>query len=185
MKLVALVLVMILAFAGTLAIVLAITGNLNAEGINRIVSGPPPPPENPEDAPDGLLDVAAALNERAMKLDEEQKALQQERSQLESLQRQNAQLRTELQQLVDQLLLTLDTADEDQQARIQAAADTLAAMDPKKAAPALSEWSPEQVASILLLMDEDVRGGILNVIDSGDGPSKAGIILEALQQSKY
>jgi len=185
MKLVAIVLVAILAFGGTLALILTLTGNLNAEGFARIVNGPPLPPENPGEAPDGLLDVAGALNERDKKLDEEKKALQQERKQLEMLQRQNGELRAELQQLVDQLKLTLDTADADQQARIQAAADTIAAMDPKKAAPALSEWSPEQVASILLLIDEDVRGNILNVMDSGDGPSKAGIILDVLQQSKY
>jgi len=185
MKYVAIPVVLILAFAGTLAIILALTGNLNAEGFDRIVNGPPPPPENPGEAPDGLLDVAGALNERAMKLDEEKKALQQERKQLEMLQRQNGELRTELQQLVTQVALMLDTADEDQQARIQAAADTIAAMDAKKAAPALSGWPPEQIAAILLLIDEDVRGSILNVMDTGDGPSKAGIILDVLQQSKY
>lgn len=185
MKLIALVFVAILAFAGTLALVLALTGNLNAEGFDRIVKGPPPPPDDPGDAPDGLLDVAGALNERAKKLDEEKKALQRERKQLEMLQRQNGELRAELEPLIGQLTLMLDTADEDRQERIQAAADTLAAMDPKKAAPALEDWSPEQVATILLLMDEDVRGEILNVIDSDDGPSKAGMILEALQQSKY
>ncbi len=185
MKLVAFVLVMILAFAGTLAMVLALTGNLNAEGFDRIVKGPPPPPENPDEAPDGLLDIASALNERERNLEEEKKAVQLERKQLEMLQRQNAELRAELQQVVDQLKLTLDTADADQQARVQAAADTLAAMDPKKAAPALSEWSPQQVASILLLMDEDVRGSILNAMDSKEGPSKAGIILDELQRSKY
>lgn len=185
MKLIGILLMAIIAFVGTLAIILALTGNLNSEGLARIMNGPPPPLEDPGEAPDGLLDVASALNERAMKLDEEQKALQEERKQLEMLQRQNGELRTELQQLITQVELMLDTADEDQQARIQAAADTIAAMDPKKAAPALSEWSPEQVASILLLIDEDVRGNILNVMDTGNGPSKAGIILDVLQQSKY
>jgi flagellar motility protein MotE (MotC chaperone) len=185
MKFVAIILVLFLAFGGTLAILLALTGNLNGEGLDRIVNGPPPPPEDPVDAPDGLLDVAGALNEREMKLDEEKKALQQERKQLEMLQRQNGELRTELQQLITQVELMLDTADEDQQARVQAAADTIAAMDEKKAAPALSEWPPEQVAAILLLIDEDVRGGILDEMDSGDGPSKAAIILDEIQRSKY
>jgi len=185
MKIVGLLLVLLLAIGGTLAIVLAVTGNLNAESIDRIVKGPPPPPEHPEDIPDGLLDIASALNEREKKLDEEMKAVQQERKQLELLQRQNGELRAELRGLLDQLTLTLDTADEDQVARIQAAADTIAAMNPKKAAPALSEWSPEQVAAILLLIDADVRGSILDVMDTGTGPSKVGIILDELQQPKY
>jgi len=185
MKVAGILLVAVLAFGGTLALILALTGNLNAESFDRMVHGPPPPPEIPEDVPDGLLDVASALNERAMKLDEEKKALQQERKQLEMLQRQNGELRAELQQLVDQLALTLDTADADQKARLQAAADTIAAMDPEKVAPALSEWSPEQVATILMLVDEDVRGSILNVMDTEGGRSKAGIILDELQRSKY
>lgn len=185
MKIVAIVLAAVIAFAGTLALILALTGNLNAEGFNRIVHGPPPPPERPEDQPDGLLEIAAALNEREMKLEEEKKALQQERKQLEMLQRQNGELRAELEQLVAQLTDMLDTADADQQERIQAAAATLAAMDSEKAASALKEWTPEQVAKILLLMDEEVRGEILNEMDTGDGPSKAGIVLDVLQQSKY
>ncbi len=179
MKAILYILLALLSFALTVAGMLAMTGDLNKAGLEKLL-GRNQPEVSAETAPepDQLSEMAKALQEReeAIKAREDDLEIQQQR--LNETQDQMEELRNNLKDLIAQLTQSVDTIDADTQARLQDVADSLAGMKPDAAALVLAEYPPEQGARLLQLIDERARGKILDKMNE----KKAAEFLKALTE---
>ena len=153
----------LLPFALTLVGMLAYTGNLNKEGLDKLL-GRNQPEVAVETAlePDDLSETAKALHEREEAIAARERDLEQQQQRLSETQSQMEELRGTLEELIAQLTKTADTIDADEATRLQDVAKSLGGMKADQAAILLEEWTPEQGARLLQLIPERSRGKILD-----------------------
>jgi len=168
---------------------LALTGNLNAEAVSRLIGTQKDSPEAaastgsstlnapPLDASSELAqqlmkkerdlqDKEKQLAEREAKITEREQALQEMLSKLESLQK--------------EIEGGLANADKERELRVKTVALTLAQMKPEKAAASLKNFAPQEAAAVLAQVKDKDRGKILEAMD----PETAAGVLRALQEQK-
>lgn len=156
------VLVFVLAFAGGIVGLLALTGNLNADALARIL-GTAPQQADPREQLDKF---ARELTQREQELKAESQRVEEEKQRI-------GMAEEDLQSLVQQLNEAMHYMDAAEKAapeetelayeeRLAETANTLAAMDEANAARALEQWTPERAAEVLLKIREKDRGGILD-----------------------
>ena len=183
-KFILLLLVALIAFAGTVAAILAITGNLTQESLTKIVSPPPPPVETaPEAKPDETDAVIRALQAREEDLNKREAAVKEEEDRLKKEQADLEVLRTQLVGIQQEIGKTIQAEDADHLKRVQNVALSLAKMKPAQAAKTLGTWSVQDVAKVLRFMKDKERGKLLDAIAS-DQPEQAAKILLYLQNEK-
>ncbi|MCC6486806.1 MAG: hypothetical protein IT364_04840 [Candidatus Hydrogenedentes bacterium] len=170
----------LLSFALALVGLMAYSGSLNKEGLDKLLGHKPPaaPAAPAEPGADDLSATAKALKEREEELDAREDELKLQQQRLEDTQSQMEELRGTLQELIAQLTESADLRDANEEARLKAVADSLAGMKPQQAALALEQWPPSQAAQLLLLVEDRVRGKILD----GVNQDKAAEILKAMAE---
>jgi flagellar motility protein MotE (MotC chaperone) len=165
MKFVLYVALAVIAFAGVIVAALAATGNLNEEGLRKIIDPQPPAPA--EGGDDELDALARALKDREEELNERERQLA---AREERLARQAAEVEEDVEQVQNTLELIqgqLTQADETREKRLQELSSSLAEMRSRNAAQLIEEMEPEQAAEVLLRMKPDDRGDIMNEMDTG------------------
>lgn len=177
MKAILYLLLALISFALTVVGMLAYTGDLNKEGLDKLMGwNQPEAPIETKPEPDELSEMAKALQERENELDAREEDLGKQQQRLNETQDQMEELRNNLKDLIAQLTQSVDTIDADTQARLQDVADSLAGMKPDSAALVLEEYPPNQGARLLQLIDERARGKILDKMNE----KKAAEFLQAL-----
>ena len=170
----------IFAFVATVVGALYFAGGFTQEGLQRLLGVEPPKVEQAAAPPSAeqIPEVVKALNERDAELTERETALKTEEKRIEQTRQQLDELRTTLQALVADATKSLDQSDSDKQQRLQNVASSLGAMEPESAAKAIESWLPQDAAIVLQLMDEELRGEILNAMK----PDKSAAILTAMKE---
>jgi flagellar motility protein MotE (MotC chaperone) len=163
MKILFFLLLALLSFALTVAGMLAYTGNLNKEGLDKILGRTEPAiASEPELEPDELSETTRALQEREEALATREQNLERQQQRLTETQDQMEELRGTLEDLIAQLTQTADTMDANEMTRLQEVAKSLGSMKEDQAAMVLEEWPAEQGAQLLQLIEERTRGKILD-----------------------
>ena len=169
----------IFAFAATIAGALYFSGGFTQEGMQKLLGIEAPKPlEAAPPSAEQIPEVVKALNERETELSEREAALTTEEKRIEETRGQLDELRQTLQDLVAEATKSLDQADSDKQERLQNVANSLGAMEPESAAQAIESWLPQDAAIVLQMVDEEVRGEILNAMR----PDNAAAILIAMKE---
>jgi len=166
MKAIVYLLLALLSFGLTLAGMLAVTGNLNQEGLDKLLGrNQPDAPEATAPEPDELSQTAKALREREDAIAARERELEQQQERLAETQTQMEELRSTLEDLIAQLTKTVDTIDAGEMTQLQEVANSLGSMKEDQAAMVLEEWAPEKGARLLQLIDARKRGKILDKMD--------------------
>jgi flagellar motility protein MotE (MotC chaperone) len=169
----------IFAFAATIAGALYLSGGFTQDGMQKLLGIETPKPlEAAPASAEQIPEIVKALNERDKDLTERETALKTEEKRIEETRAQLEELRTTLQDLVAEATKSLDQADSDKQERLQNVANSLGAMEPESAAQAIETWIPQDAAIVLQMIDEEVRGEILNAMK----PDKSAAILIAMKE---
>lgn len=173
-------LVFVLTFAASLAAVLAATGNLNADALNRILGrgGAPAPAGEQADELDAF---AVALKQREQELTAQRKQLDEDKKRMRMAQEDLDELTKRLDQLLQQAAAFKQESDKTQETRLQQAAETLAKMDPKKAAAALADWPADRIAEVLRNVKEKERAKILDQMD----PNQVAMVIDSLKRQVF
>lgn len=168
----------IFAFAATIVGALYLAGGFTQEGMQKLLGiEAPKPQEVPAASEAQIPEVVTALKEREEDLNAREEALKTEEKRIETTRLQLEELQETLKGLVADATKQLDQADSDKQARLQNVANSLAAMEPESAAQAMEAWLPQDSAIVLQMIDEEVRGEILNAMK----PDKSAAILDAMK----
>ena len=178
-KLIPLIVLALLSFAGTMAALIAVTGEF--ENVKKLVRGEPVTEPAAEEGPDALEQWTGELRERETALAEEEARLQEEEERQQRRLEEMEDILKRMEEIQGQVQGAVATSDAEQQTRMKEVADSYAAMSPEKAAEALKEWPTEEAAGILRLIKERDRGKILDKLE----PSEAGRILRALKEKDY
>lgn len=171
----------IFSFLGSLAGILAVTGNLSPELWKRMVAPAPAPAATAPAPQDSLGPLAEALKQKETHLTLREQELRQREARVEQRERELDRLRADLEVLRVEISTAMDTADEEQQARRKTVADTLAAMRPENAARTLQSMGRDEVAAILNLVPARSRGKIMDAMKEQD---VAAGVLQALQEQR-
>lgn len=152
MKILAMVLAGLVVFAGGLAGVIAATGNLNAEGLARIMGQAPTGKDALPEKTTGTDALAeanrermSAIEAREQKLDEKEKQLAQREKDLEAL-------RVQMETMKNQIEGTMVGKQQERQEQLEGMANTITAMKPDAAAERLEKFPVEDQAEILKRM---------------------------------
>ncbi|MFA6239486.1 MAG: hypothetical protein WC655_01075 [Candidatus Hydrogenedentales bacterium] len=180
MKVVAIVVLPIVSFVLTLVAMLAMTGNLSPEGIAKLAGRGPAPVQEAPEPKDDIVARADDLKKREQELNERQARIEKDEKRLTETQAQMEELRSALQQMLLQITQAAEESDATQSERLTSVAQSLGGMKPAQAAKALEGWTPEEGAELLRLIDERVRGKILDSMD----PDKTAAFLQAMQEQK-
>ncbi|GMV99640.1 MAG: hypothetical protein AMXMBFR84_07790 [Candidatus Hydrogenedentota bacterium] len=178
-KFITILMLFILAFAGTILGALSLTGNLNQETLKKLMGKQEPAValEAVEKA-DEVGEKALSLKKREEEVEAKAAQLKAQEDRLKELIQQNEELRDEVSQLIAQMSTSLDEADAAKQAQLQEVSKSLEKMKAKQAALTIETWTPEDAARVLLLMGERQRGAILDGLD----PEIASRFLQAIQK---
>ena len=168
----------IFAFAATIVGALYLAGGFTQEGMQKLLGIEAPKPKEAAAASEAAIpEVVKAQKEREEELNAREEALKIEEKRIETTRVQLQELQDTLKGLVADAAKQLDQADSDKQARLQNVANSLAAMEPESAAQAIESWAPQDSAIILQMVDDEIRGEILNAIK----PDKSAAILDAMK----
>lgn len=182
MKYVLMLLLAILSFVGTLAAALLLSGNLNAEGIQRILGNEPEVAEATDTPEDPLGPLARQLKNKEEELKQLETRLKQREAQLNTREQSLQDLSDKLDSLRSELNTDMDSAQEAHAREIETVANTLTEMKPDKAAEALRSFPVEEQAEILLKIEKSKdRGKIVEAMESND----ASRVLQAMQESPF
>ncbi len=179
-KLIFYVLLPLVAFAGTVAVCLSLTGNLSKEGIDKIL-GRAQPAKQTQEAAEGQTDpYLRALQQREEDLKKREAKVQEDDARIKKAQTDLDQLRTEIEDLQKEIGDALKVEDAEQQKRVADVALSLGKMKPVNAAKTLESWDVQESAKVLRLVKDKERGKILDSMT----PEKAAAILLELKAAK-
>ena len=168
----------IFAFAATIAGALYLAGGFTQEGMQKLLGIEAPKAQEAKAPSEAQIpEVVEALNEREADLNAREEALKTEEKRIETTRLQLEELQATLKGLISDASKSLDRADSDKQARLQNVANSLGVMEPESAAQAMEAWAPQDSAIVLQLIDEEIRGEILNAMK----PDKSAAILDAMK----
>lgn len=180
MKLIAYIVVPLIAFVGTVAACLAVTGNLSKEGIEKILSRAPVAEETPAPAVQEADPYLRALQQREEELKKREAKVQEDDARIKKSQADLDQLRTDIEGIQKQIGAALKVEDAEQQTRLSDVALSLAKMKPTNAAKTLESWDAQEAAKVLQAVKDKQRGKILDAMT----PEKAAAILTELKTPK-
>ncbi len=179
LKLVGMVVLFLIAFASTLAGLLAATGNLSQESLDALLGKAPPPTASDAEAQD-LDSLTLQLKAERQRVQERQEELDRREKRLKMLQRDVEERRTELSSLLDEVKQGVDADEQSQDQRLQDVVKTVEGMESEKAAEVLGEWPVDEAAQILGLLSDRARGPILDAMDT----DQVILILRALREGQ-
>jgi flagellar motility protein MotE (MotC chaperone) len=177
MKIVAVIILAVIAFFGTVVGALFLSGNLSEESLNKLFtkkfSG-----MTPSEVVEDLDTITSELKKREGELKRREGELAQAETRLE-IERTNLQeLFTSLQNILKDIDASLADVDQGSQERLKALADTVGSMDAASAAKVLDELSPDEAATILLGIEKErTRATILDEME----PKTAVEVIRVLQ----
>ncbi|MBI2431652.1 MAG: hypothetical protein HYV26_02145 [Candidatus Hydrogenedentes bacterium] len=182
MKYVLYMVVACISFLGALAGMLAVTGNLSSEALQRVAKSEEAVTEHKAAGKeDPLGPLAQSLKQKEDTLKKQEQELKERESRVEQREKELNQLRTELEGIRSEINTSLDEADSERQKRLETVANTLAAMDPDKAAGSLSVMPEDEAAAILNLVEIKERGKIMDAMKDQEFTSR---VLQALQEAQ-
>lgn len=167
-------------FVITIVGALAVTGNLNAEAVNRLM-GREVASTTAIDDEDPSGPFMNALKEKETRLNEQEQELNARDDRLLQRQRILDETLEEIALIQEQIQAGLDELDTDRDERIVKTAKLIAAMNATNAAKDLEAMPPEDAAELLRNIKERNAGRILDAMD----PRKRTLVHQYLQERKY
>ena len=187
-KIIAIAVLAVLSFVGTLLGLMAISGHLSKEQLKKVATpqktleaeaakekeAAPPPQDDAEPLARALQARDEDLKRREAKVQEDEARLKKLQADLETLRADVLRIETKIESEMKTSVAATDEADK---TRLQDVAKSMGKMKPMNAADAMKEWSPQESAAVLRILKEKDRGKILDAMS----PEKAASILQALQ----
>ncbi len=179
LKLIAVVLGVLVAFAGGLAGSLAATGNLSREALLKLVA--PEPPAARQGAADNAGPVAEMLGKERAEVAKIRAELEEREKELDAREQNIGETLSSLSQKHELLKSEVNALDGEELERLKDVAASIGEMKPQEAGASLEAMEPEQAANILRLITKN-RGKILDAMKDVE---KRNLILELMQEPRY
>jgi len=170
----------LLVFAAALLVPVALSGNLNQQGFEKIFKKEEAAPPVAAPAPDPATPLLRAIKQQRENLDKREAKVREDEQRLQTMQADLDQLRDELQDILEQIQAKLSEEDTAQQQRLTEVALTLSKMKPRNAAETLKTFSAAEAAGVLRLVKDRERTKILDSMDQ----DQAALILKTLQEPR-
>ena len=183
MKLIIVMIVALVAFAGALVVAGKATGVLDAltrENVGKLISGKPEEEKPLSQEPrDDVVPLTRALKMREEELNKREESIRQQDAQIKKRQTDLEELQTQIKGIQEQIQQTVSVQDAVRNNRFQDVAMSLSKMKPANAAKILNDWPAEEIGGVLALIKEKDRGKILDAMT----PEKAASALQAATAS--
>ena len=170
----------LVVFAAALLVPVALTGNLNQKGFEKIFKKEKAAPPVAAPAPDPATPLLRAIKQQREALDTREAKVREGEQRLQTVQADLDQLRDELQAILDEIQAKLSEEDTAQQQRLNEVAQALSKMKPSNAAETLKTFTAAEAAGVLRLVKDRDRTKILNSMDQ----EQAALILKTLQEPR-
>ena len=167
------------SFAAALLVPLGLSGNLNREGLEKILKRDAQRPvEAPQ--PDPATPLLRALNQQREALERREEELKEEEQRLRAMHADLEELREKVRDMLFKVQTTLSEEDEAHDERLQEVAQALSRMNPRNAAETMNSFTPDEAARVLRLIRDRDRIRILDAMDQ----EQAALILRTLQEPR-
>jgi len=186
-KVIAIIVLAVLSFCGTLLGLMAVSGHLSKEQLKKVVAPQKTAEEKTSEekeaeAPkDEAEPLARALQARDEELKRREEKVHEDEARLKKMQADLDTLRTDVLRIETKIESDMKTSvaatDEADKARLQDVAKSMGKMKPTNAIEIMKEWTPQEAAALMRLLKEKERVKILDAMP----PEKAASILQALQ----
>lgn len=183
LKLIAVLLIALFCFAGSLAGLLAYSGNLSKEGIGKVLrpkTSDTKTAETQDETGDESSALAHALKQREEELDQRETKIREEEERIKKSRTDLEALRTEVQAMQTQIAASVKAVDADRKKRMEDVALSLGKMKATNAAKTVESWPVEDAVGILRFLKEKERAKILDAMP----PEQASALLLGLQDKK-
>ncbi|MCX5771197.1 MAG: hypothetical protein NTZ09_13140 [Candidatus Hydrogenedentes bacterium] len=170
----------LIVFAAALLVPVALTGNLNQQGFDKIFKKGEAAPPVAAPAPDPATPLLRAIKQQRDELGKREAKVREDEQRLQTMQSDLEQLRDELQGILEQIQAKLTEEDTDQQQRLAEVAQSLSKMKPRNAADTLKTFSATEAAGVLRLVKDRDRTKILDSMDQ----DQAALILKTIQEPR-
>ncbi|HUW60831.1 MAG TPA: hypothetical protein VMZ06_07460 [Candidatus Bathyarchaeia archaeon] len=174
------ILLALVVFAAALLVPVAMSGNLNQQGFERIFKDKEAAPPVTAPTPDPATPLLRAIKQQRENLDAREAKVREDEQRLQTMQADLDQLREELQTILEGIQAKLSEEDTDQQQRLTEVAQALSKMKPRNAADTLKTFSAAEAAGVLRLVKDRDRTKILDSMDQ----EQAALILKTLQEPR-
>ncbi len=182
MRILIIIILAIASFVLTLIGVLAITGNLSGESLNKLVAPASAVQTATIPRPNIQEDSIATLIEQIKKkedtLKQKEEELKKKEEELKVKSQELKQMQSKIESIQKELSSKLEGDNKEKAVRMQAIAVTLSGMKPDKAAERLKTMNPDEIAEILSYVKPKERGKIVEALDA----QLASQVLQALQK---
>ena len=167
-------------FAAALLVPVALSGNLNQQGFEKIFKKEEVAPPVAALVPDPATPLLRAIKQQRENLDGREAKVREDEQRLQTMQADLEQLRDELQDILEQIQAKLSEEDTAQQQRLTEVALALSKMKPRNAADTLKTFSAAEAAGVLRLVKDRERTKILDSMEQ----DQAALILKTLQEPR-
>ncbi len=183
MRLLLIIILSILSFIGTIVGMLAVTGNLSAEAMKKMLSpSSGVAQQSPISRPNIQEDTIATLIEQIQKkealLKQKEEEIKKKEEELKLKAQELQQIQSNIEGIQKELSSKLEGDKKDRAVQMQTIAVTLSGMKPDKAAERLKTMNPDEIAEILSYVKPKERGKIVEALDA----QLAAQVLQALQK---
>lgn len=182
MRLLLIIILAIASFVLTLVGVLAITGNLSGESLNKLVAPASAPQTGTIPRPNIQEDSIATLIEQIKKkentLKQKEEELKKREEELKVKSQELQQMQTKIESIQKELGSKIEGDKKEKAVQMQTIAVTLSGMKPDKAAERLKTMNPDEIAEILSYVKPKERGKIVEALDA----QLAAQVLQSLQK---
>lgn len=178
MKYIALTLAAVAVFAVSLVGILAATGNLNQDKLDRLLGRESGAPEKAAEETALPLDpIARQMQMREQSLSEKERELKEYEQQLNQRAAELDALYQQVQAAQQQLDAAIGAADEAREVELETVANTVANMKPKAAAERIENMPVDDIVEVLRKMKDKDRGKIVEAMS----PETAAEVLRKMQ----
>ncbi len=183
LKLIGIALVAVLCFAGAMAGLLAYSGNLSKEGIDKLLypkSAGQKAVETPAEKGDESSALAQALKQREEELNQRETKMRDEEERSKKSRADLDALRTEVQAMQAKIGASIKIVDADHKKRMEDVALSLSKMKATNAAESIGSWPVEDAVAVLRFVKDKERAKILDAMK----PEQSSVLLLGLQDKK-
>ncbi|HOQ31217.1 MAG TPA: hypothetical protein PLA12_01770 [Candidatus Hydrogenedens sp.] len=182
MRFLLIIILAVISFVGTLVGILAVTGNLSKESLQKLVSPSPAtqkvtiPQSNVQE--DTIATLIEQIQKKEASLKQKEEEIQKKEEEIKAKSQELQQMQSKIESIQKELSSKLGEDKKEKAVQMQAIAVTLSGMKPDKAAERLKTMNPDEIAEILSYVKPKERGKIVEALDA----QLAAQVLQALQK---
>ncbi len=183
MRLLIVVILSVVSFIGTLVGVLALTGNLSGESLQKLVAPSSTASQKvsisrPSIQEDTIATLIEQIQKKEASLKQKEEEIKKKEEEIKLKSQELQQMQSKIESVQKELSSKLEIDKKEKAVQMQTIAVTLSGMKPDKAAERLKTMSPDEIAEILSYVKPKERGKIVEALDA----QLAAQVLQSLQK---